>query len=165
MSQQEVNISTGETTQGGRWTSLKSIFRREKKISILVDGPNILRRVGNRHIKIEDIDEVAEKLGSIVDRYVYLNHHASEKLVEAMVNSGYNPIIVRGDIYVSLAMKALEIIHRDRCDIMMIGSRDARVVPILMKLKEKGIDTAIVGFDPGFSVALQNVSDYAFELN
>lgn len=159
------NQESGETSGGGRWKSLKSLFRREKKVSILVDGPNLLRRLGNRQIKIEDIDEVAEKLGSIVDRYVYLNHHASEKLIEAMVNSGYNPIIIRGDIYVSLAMKALEIITRDRCDVMLIGSRDARVVPILMKLKEKGVDTAIVGFDPGFSVALQNVADYAFELN
>lgn len=158
-------LTSGETSQGGRWKSLKSLFRREKKISILVDGPNLLRRIGNRQIKIEDIDDVAEKLGSIVDRYVYLNRHASDKLVEAMVNSGYNPLIISGDIYVSLAMKALEIIQRDRCDIVLIGSRDARVVPILMKLKEKGIDTAIVGFDPGFSVALQNVSDYAFELN
>ncbi|MHA2502692.1 MAG: NYN domain-containing protein [Candidatus Kariarchaeaceae archaeon] len=158
-------FSSGETQDGGRWKSLKSLFRRERKVSILVDGPNLLRRLGNRQIKIEDIDEVAEKLGSIVDRYVYLNHHASDKLIEAMVNSGYNPIITRGDIYVSLAMKALEIWKRDRCDILLIGSRDARVVPILMKLKEKGIETAIVGFDPGFSVALQNVSDYAFELN
>lgn len=74
---------SGETSGGGRWKSLKSLFRREKKVSILVDGPNLLRRLGNRQIKIEDIDEVAEKLGSIVDRYVYLNHHASEKLIEA----------------------------------------------------------------------------------
>ena len=154
-----------ENQDSGRWKSLKSLFRRERKVSILVDGPNLLRRLGSRQIKIEDIDEVAEKLGSIVDRYVYLNHHASDKLIEAMVNSGYNPIVTRGDIYVSLAMKSLEIWKRDRCDILLIGSRDARVVPILMKLKEKGIETAIVGFDPGFSVALQNVSDYAFELS
>lgn len=160
----EERSSSGTTAAGGRWTSLKSIFRREKKVSILVDGPNILRRVGNRQIKIEDIDEVAEKLGSISDRYVYLNQHASPKLVEAMVNSGYTPIIVQGDVYVSISMKALEIFHKNRCDIMLIGSRDARVVPILMKLKERGLDTAIVGFDPGFSVALQNVSDFAFEL-
>ena len=162
--QEQEKPGTGDFIDA-RWKSLKSLFRRGKKVAILVDGPNILRRIGNRHIKIEDIDEVAEKLGSIVDRYVYLNHKASEKLIEAMINSGYNPLVTRGDIYVSIAMKALEIVHRNRCDIILIGSRDARVVPILMKLKEKGIDTAIVGFDPGFSVALQNVSDFAFELN
>jgi len=165
MSEMSTENQSGETSQGGRWKSLKSLFRREKKVSILVDGPNLLRRLGNRQIKIEDIDEVADKLGSIVDRYVYLNHHASEKLIEAMVNSGYTPIVIRGDIYVSLAMKALEIANRERCDVILIGSRDARVVPILRKLKEKGIDTAIVGFDPGFSVALQKGADYAFELN
>ena len=165
MSEMSSENQSGETSQGGRWKSLKSLFRREKKVSILVDGPNLLRRLGNRQIKIEDVDDVADKLGSIVDRYVYLNHHASEKLIEAMVNSGYTPIVIRGDIYVSLAMKALEIASRERCDVILIGSRDARVVPILRKLKEKGIDTAIVGFDPGFSVALQKGADYAFELN
>ncbi|MHA2253209.1 MAG: NYN domain-containing protein [Candidatus Kariarchaeaceae archaeon] len=148
-----------------RWNPLKSLFKKTKNIGILVDGPNILRRIGSRQIKIEDIDEIAQRLGAIRDRYVFLNHHASDKLIEAMVNSGYKPEVVRDDIYVSMSLKVIELANRGKVDIMLIGSRDARVVPMLLKLKEKGIDTAIVGFDPGFSIALKNVSDYAFELN
>ncbi|MHA2091947.1 MAG: NYN domain-containing protein [Candidatus Kariarchaeaceae archaeon] len=159
------NQDLQESSRETRWNPLKSLFKREKKVSILVDGPNILRRVGNRQIKIEDIDQIGERLGSIRERIVYLNVHASDKLIEAMVNSGYNPQVIRDDIYVGMAMKAIEIANRGRTDILLIGSRDARVVPIIMKLKDKDIDTAIVGFDPGFSVALKNISDYAFELN
>jgi len=59
----------------------------------------------------------------------------------------------------------MEIASRDHCDIFLFGSGDARVGPMLMKLREKNFESAIVGFDPGFSVLLQNQSDYAFQLN
>ncbi|MHA2100912.1 MAG: NYN domain-containing protein [Candidatus Kariarchaeaceae archaeon] len=156
--------STITTDSGNVWRSLKSLFRREKKVSIIIDGPNLLRKVGKRQIKVEDIDQVAEKLGSISSRYILLNHHASNKLIEAMLNSGYSPIVERGDIYVRLTMKGIEALNRSKVDVLLIGSRDARVVPLLMTAREKGIETAIVGFDPGFSVALKNVADYAFDL-
>jgi uncharacterized protein (TIGR00288 family) len=81
-----------------------------------------------------------------------------------MLNSGYSPIVERGDIYVRLTMKGIEALNRSKVDVLLIGSRDARVVPLLMTAREKGIETAIVGFDPGFSVALKNVADYAFDL-
>ena len=48
--------------------------------------------------------------------------------------------------------------------ILLIASRDARVVPIIAKANEKAVETAIVGFDPGFSIALKNVANHAFEL-
>lgn len=147
-----------------RFSSVKSLFKKEKQVAILIDGPNILRKIGNRQVKVEDVDEIAEKLGSIKRKYIFLNNHAPNKLIEAMVNSGYQPIVVHGDIYVRLGMRALEIAHQERIELILIGSRDARLVPILMKLKDKNIDTAIVGFEPGFSVALKNVADYKFEL-
>lgn len=152
------------TDSGNVWRSLKSRFRREKKVAIIIDGPNLLRKIGKKHIKVEDIDQVAEKIGSISSRYILLNHHASNKLIEAMLNSGYSPIVERGDIYVRLTMKGIEALNRSKVDVLLIGSRDARVVPLLMTAREKGIETAIVGFDPGFSIALKNVADYAFEL-
>lgn len=157
-------MSNREQQSLGRWRAIKSLFRREKKVSILVDGPNLLRKHGNRQIKIEDIDQLAEKLGSVRDRYIFLNNHASKKLIEAMVNSGYNPVVVHSNIYVQLTMKALEIVSRGEVDILFVASRDARVVPLLTRIKEKGIDTAIAGFNPGFSVALSKTADYAFEL-
>ena len=152
------------TDSGNVWRSLKSLFRREKKVAIIIDGPNLLRKIGNKQIKVEDIDQVAEKIGSISSLYILLNHNASNKLIEAMLNSGYSPIVERGDIYVRLTMKGIEALNRSKVDVLLIGSRDARVVPLLMAAREKGIETAIVGFDPGFSVALKNVADYAFEL-
>jgi uncharacterized protein (TIGR00288 family) len=33
-----------------------------------------------------------------------------------------------------------------------------------MKVKEKGLETAVVGFEPGFSVAIQKSADKCFTL-
>ena len=152
------------TESQSRFGTLKSFFRRERKVNILVDGPNVLRRVNKRQIKIEDIDAIANKMGTIKNRFIFLNDHASKKLVEAMINSGYVPLICQSDVYVQIAMKALQVGHQNDGDVLLIASRDARVVPIIMKLNEKGVETAIVGFDPGFSVALKNVANHAYEL-
>ncbi|MCY3410883.1 MAG: NYN domain-containing protein [Candidatus Heimdallarchaeota archaeon] len=159
-------MSATETQNIRSWNAFKSIFRlnREKRVAIIVDGPNLLRKHGNRQIKIEDIDKVAQNLGSIKYRYILLNHHASKGLVEAMVNSGYTPLVVHSDLYVMLTMKALEISAQKDIDIMVIASRDARVVPLLTKVKENNIDTAIIGFNPGFSIALSKTADHSFEL-
>lgn len=157
-------MSTKENQTIGRWKSLTGLFKREKRVAVIVDGPNLLRKHGNKQIKIEDIDELASRLGSIKHRYIFLNHHASKKLVEAMVNSGYTPVVVHSDLYIVLTMKALEITTQKDIDILFIASRDARVVPLLNKVKEQNIDTAIAGFNPGFSIALSKTADYAFEL-
>ena len=156
--------STITTKSGQRWLSLKAIFRREKKIAIIIDGPNMLRKIGKRQIKVEDFDQIAEKLGSVRTRYILLNQHASSKLIEAMTNSGYIPIVEPADIYVRLYLKILDSVYRNKADLVLIGSRDARIVPLIMKLKEKGVETAIVGFEPGFSIALKNTADFVFEL-
>ncbi len=154
-----------EINQYGRFRSLRSFFRRgEKKVNIIVDGPNVLRKLKNRQIKVEDIEKLANKLGHINNKFVFLNSHAPERLIDALINSGYTPIICQGDIYVLIAMKALEIVKNNENDILLIASRDARVVPILLKLREKDIETAIVGFNPGYSIALKNIANYAFDI-
>ncbi len=157
-------MSSRESTTSSGWRSLKGLFKREKRVAVLVDGPNLLRKHGNKQIKIEDIDKLADSLGSIKHRYIFLNHHASKKLIEAMVNSGYTPVVIHSNLYVVLSMKALEISIKKDIDILFIASRDARVVPLLTKIKEHNIDTAIAGFNPGFSIALSKTADYAFEL-
>jgi len=35
---------------------------------------------------------------------------------------------------------------------------------MLRKAKEQGLETVAIGFDPGFSIALQNTADYVFKL-
>ncbi len=130
----------------------------------MVDGPNILRKVGNKQIKLDDIDEIAHKLGSIGEKYVILNRHASEGLIQAVINNGYTPIVALEDVHIQMAILSLDLAKRGGGNILLLASRDAKCTPILMKLKEKGMKTAILGFEPGFSISLKNVADYTLEL-
>ncbi|MCG3217733.1 MAG: NYN domain-containing protein [Candidatus Heimdallarchaeota archaeon] len=152
-------------TLSSRWTTLKSLFKREKKIVIFVDGPNILRTVKGHRVKLEDINEVANFLGAIVEKKVFLDQKASNGLMDAVVNSGYTPIVSTGDLYVTMGIHAMEQYHKGTTDLTLICSRDARISPIIMKLKEKGKEVAVAGFDPGFSVAIKGLADHVFELN
>ena len=54
-------------------------------------------------------------------------------------------------------MKAIGNSHKPK--VIVIASRHARIAPILHKIKEKGISTVVIGFEPGFSIALQKAAD------
>ncbi|MHA1754394.1 MAG: NYN domain-containing protein [Candidatus Odinarchaeia archaeon] len=146
-----------------RWSLVKRILPfLKKKIAVLVDGPNILRKEFN--IKLEEISEAVNQLGKIQIAKVYLNQFASEKLIEAISNSGYEPVISTIDVHLKMAMDAMEIVNKLDIKYAAIVSRHARCVPILHKLKEKDLETVIIVFEPGFIVALQNTADYVFKL-
>ncbi len=155
--------SEDKTVQGERWSLAKRILPFfKKKIAVLVDGPNILRKEFN--IKLEEVLEAVSSLGKIQVARVYLNQHASEKLIEAISNSGFEPIISTIDVHLKIAMDVMELINKIELDYIALASRHARCVPILHKLKEKNLGTVVIGFEPGFSVALQNTADYVFKL-
>jgi uncharacterized protein (TIGR00288 family) len=146
--------------------ALRGRITGEKRIAVFVDGPNFLRKVNNRQIKLEDINEQITNLGRSIVRKVILNEHAGQKLIQAISNSGYEPIVSLHDIHVTMSIEIMSTIEDSRnVDIVVIASRHARVAPILIKVKEKGIETAVVGFDPGFSVAIQKSADKCFTLN
>ena len=93
-----------------------------------------------------------------------MNQYASEKLIEAISNSGFEPVISTIDVHLKIAMDTIEIINKLDISYVAIASRHARCVPILHKLKEKDLETVVIGYEPGFSVALQNTADYVFKL-
>lgn len=145
--------------------ALRGRITGEKRIAIFVDGPNFLRKVGNRQVRLEDVNEQVKSLGRSVVRKVILNEHAGQKLIQAISNSGYEPIVSLHDIHITMSVEIMDVIKDGRnVDVVVIASRHARVAPILMKVKEKGIETAIVGFEPGFSVATQKSADNCFTL-
>jgi uncharacterized protein (TIGR00288 family) len=156
---------TTESSISDKWKTIKNIFKKPQRVSVIIDGPNILRKVGRTFIRLEDIDNaINSELGEISNKYVLLNNQASEKLIQAVMNSGYTPVIVSGDIHLKMGLLALDISKRNNSDIILLASRDMRCTPILMKLKEKGIETAIIGYEPGFSIALKNNANFALEL-
>jgi len=136
--------------------------REEKKIGLLVDGPNILRKEFS--IDLEDIRKILDDLGDIRIAKVYLNQFASQGLIEAISNQGFDVTIVTGDTDVRLGVEAMEIIYSDTVNTIALATRDADFLPVLIKAKEHGKETIVIGADPGFSVALQNAADYVIKM-
>lgn len=88
-----------------------------------------------------------------------LNQYASDKLIEAVVNQGFSPMIVAGDVDVQLAVEAFELIHNPNIDVVAIMTRNADFLPLINIAKENGKETLVIGAEPGFSIALQNSAD------
>ncbi|MHA2357880.1 MAG: NYN domain-containing protein [Candidatus Heimdallarchaeaceae archaeon] len=140
--------------------ALRGRITGEKKIAVFVDGPNFLRKVKNRQIKLEEVDEKIQDLGRASIKKVILNEHASKNLIQAITNSGYKPLVSHHDTYITLAVEVMEAIKDGKnVDVVVIASRHARVTPILAKVKEKGLETVVLGFEPGFSIAVQKMAN------
>ena len=139
--------------------------RREdkKKIGVLVDGPNMLRKEFNLNLK--EIREILCEYGDIKIAKVFLNQYAGDKLVEAIENQGFEPVITSGDVDVRMAVEAMEIIYNDSIDVLALVTRDADFKAVLKKAMEIGKETIIIGAEPGFSTALKNSADIAIVLN
>jgi len=134
----------------------------KKTIGLIVDGPNILRK--ELGIKLEDILDSLREIGRIRVAKVILNQYAPQGLIEAVVNQGLEPVIVAGDTDVRVAIEAMELIYSSDVDIIALASRDADFLPIIIEAKRRGLETVVIGTDPGFSVALQNAADYVIKI-
>ncbi|HPE63750.1 MAG TPA: TIGR00288 family NYN domain-containing protein [Methanothrix sp.] len=133
-----------------------------KKIGLLVDGPNMLRK--EFQIDLEEIRDILKDYGDIKIGRVFLNQYASEKLVEAVENQGFEPVICTSDVDVKLAVEAMDLIYSPVIDTIALITRDADFKPVLLKAMEHGKETIIFGAEPGFSVALRNSADYVIVL-
>ena len=70
-----------------------SKFGKELKkinIAVYVDGPNILRK--ELGIDLKDVKKAIEQFGRIKIGKVFLNQYASNKLLEAVVNQGFETV-------------------------------------------------------------------------
>jgi uncharacterized protein (TIGR00288 family) len=137
---------------------LEKIFGRGKpQIALFVDGPNVIRK--QLSIDLREVKAKVSGHGNIRISRIYLDQYASDKLIEAMVNQGFEPIITTGDVDVTLAVEATEQVVNPDVDIIAIMSRDTDFIPVLNKAKKHGKNSIVVGVEPGFSVALKNTAD------
>jgi len=136
---------------------------RGKRIALLVDGPNILRKEFG--IKLEDIVEALEGLGDLRVAKVILNQYAPQGLIEAVSNQGFDVIVVSGETGVKLAVEAMREIYNPNIDAIALATRNAEFLPVILKAKEKGKETIVLGVEPGFSAALKHAADYTIILN
>lgn len=144
------------------YLSRRRLLQR-KKIGVLVDGPNMLRK--EFKIDLKEIKDFLSEYGDIKVAKVFLNQYATEKLVEAIENQGFEPVVTSGDVDVRMAVEAMELIYNDSIDVLALVTRDADFKAVLMRAKEKGKETIIVGVEPGLSTALKNSADVTIVLN
>ncbi|MHA1595818.1 MAG: NYN domain-containing protein [Candidatus Baldrarchaeia archaeon] len=147
-----------------RWETVRKILShlRERKVVVFVDGPNILRKEFN--VRLEDIREIAEQFGRVTVAKVFLDKFAPKKLIEAVSNSGFTPVISPVDIHVYMAIELATILNTMSVDVFTVVSRHARCAPLVKIARERGLETVVIGFEPGFSAALKNSPDYVFKL-
>ncbi|BAD84944.1 hypothetical protein, conserved, DUF88 family [Thermococcus kodakarensis KOD1] len=141
---------------------MKRKVSRGKRIALLIDGPNILRK--ELGVKLEDIAEALSEIGDIRVAKVILNQYAPQGLIEAVSNQGFEPIIVSGETGVKLAVEAMKEIYNPHIDVIALATRNAEFLPVILKAKEKGKETVVIGVEPGFSVALKHAADYTIIL-
>ena len=136
---------------------IRKAIRKEQNVALLVDGPNTLRKAF--HLDIRQIKEEVAKYGRIRIAKIYLDQFASDKLIEAMINQGFDVEITTGDVDVTMAIEAMEYALDPDIDTVALMTRDTDYRPVLVKAKARGKKTIIVATDIAFSAALKNTAD------
>jgi len=136
----------------------------EPKVALFVDGPNMLRK--EFMVNLRDLKKRASRYGHVIIAKVFINQFAPEKLIEAIINEGFEPKVVlamkeeeANDVDVTLAVEAMEAILTKDIDVIAIATRDADFLPVLQKAKEYGKKVIVFGAEPGFSASLKNAAD------
>lgn len=138
------------------------LFRKEAKVALFVDGPNLLRKEFS--VDLGELKKRAEKYGRIVIAKVFVNQFAPEKLIEAIINEGFECEMVlaekeESDVDVSLAVAALEAILTKDIDIIALATRDTDFLPVIQKAKEYGKKAVVIAPSAGLSAGLKNAAD------
>ena len=153
-----------EKVKAGIGTALrkKPAKHEQKSVAVFVDGPNILRK--ELDIDLEEIKRVVMGFGTTKIGKVFLNQYASNKLVEAVVNQGFESIITVGDTDVAMAVEATECIFNPSIDVIVFVTRDSDFLPALIKAKRYGKDTVVCLAEEASAAALKNTADHVVVL-
>ncbi len=131
--------------------------KRRNNIAVFIDGPNILRKEFN--IDLSKIRGQLLEEGSIKIARVFLDQYATDKLIEAVVNLGFETKITVGDVDVSMAVDATESSFNKEIDIIAFVTRDSDYLPAILKAKQQGKKTIVFLVDEGSAIALKNTVD------
>lgn len=135
---------------------------RAKNLAVFIDGPNILRK--ELHVNLQDIKKVLQPFGQVKVGKVFLNQYASEKLMEAVVNQGFESVITVGDIDVAMAVEATEAIFNPSIHAIAFVSRDSDFWPAIIKAKRYGKETIAVMAKEASASAVKNTADHVVVL-
>lgn len=136
--------------------------QQAKNLAVFIDGPNILRK--ELGVSLADIKKNLEKFGKVKIGRVFMNQYASEKLVEAVVNHGFESIITVGDVDVSMAADAVEAIFNPQIHAIVFVTRDSDFLPAIVKAKREGKETIVMLAEEASSASLKNNADHVILL-
>lgn len=135
---------------------------KKKNLAVFVDGPNILRK--ELQVDLAQIKRNLSTFGTIKVGKVFLNQFASNKLVEAVVNQGFESVITVGDVDVAMAVDATEMVFNPQIDGIVWVTRDSDFLPSVVKAKRYGKDTIVVLAEEASASALKNTADHVIVL-
>ncbi len=151
------------------YKAVKKAVGEPSRVALFVDGPNMLRK--EFMIDLRELRRRVTKYGRLVIAKVFVNQFAPEKLIEAIINEGYESIMVlavkdedANDVDVAVAVAAIEATLVKDVDVIALASRDADFLPVVQKAKEYGKKVIVLGAEPGFSSSLQNAADFVENL-
>lgn len=136
---------------------------RRNNIAIFVDGPNILRKEFN--IDLSKIKSYLQRQGSIKIAKVFLDQYATDKLMEAVVNLGFETVITVGDVDVAMAVDATDTVYNKEIDTIVFVSRDSDYLPSILVAKKHGKKTMVFLVEEGSAIALKNTVDQVVFIN
>lgn len=137
---------------------IRAEAKRPDQVGLLIDGPNIIRK--EFQIDLADVRKKAQKYGEIKIAKAFLNQYAKDKLIEAVTNQGFEPVMsISEDVDVELAVEAMDLIMSNKIDTLAIVTRDGDFLPVIRRAKEKNKKVILVSAQPGMSIALKNAAD------
>ena len=142
---------------------IRKRFGERPKVAFFVDGPNMIRKEFNLDLK--ELRKRVEKYGRIIIGKVFLNQFASEKLIEAVANEGFESVVALGDpeqktdVDVAIAVHAMEAIYNPDIEVIALATRDADFLALIQKAKEKGKIAILVTVEAGLAVSLRHAAD------
>jgi uncharacterized protein (TIGR00288 family) len=130
------------------------------RVGLFVDGPNVLR--DEFDVDLDDLREIAEGEGPLAVARLYLDEHATPKLIQAAEARGYDVVTTSGDVDVRLAVDATAAATTGALDVLVVVSRDADFKPVVERAAEEGLRTvAVAPGSYGRSDALRNAAQHA----
>lgn len=136
--------------------------RPKKRLAVFVDGPNILRKEFS--VDLKEVKKALDSFGQIKVGKVFLNQFASQKLVEACNNQGFETIVTVGDVDVAMAVDATESCFNPMIDTIVWVTRDSDFLPSVVKAKRYGKETIAVIVEESSAAALKNTVDFVVVL-
>lgn len=139
--------------------------RDPPKIALFVDGPNMLRK--EFMIDLRELKKSILKYGRVTIAKVFVNQFAPEKLIEAIINEGFESVMIlaeveaeKNDVDVAVAIAAVEAAITKEVDYIAIATRDADYLPVVQMCKSHDKKVIIIGAEPGMSSGLMNAADH-----